>query len=518
MEWLQFWKLYQQEILLQSGHHFMLSLWALSLAVVAGVALGILLAKVQGLATPVLLVLGMIQTLPSLALLGFLLPFLGLGIVPALVALFLYALLPIVRNTYTGIVGIAPPIIEAALAMGMPPAKRLWQVELPLAAPVIFGGIRTAAVINVGVATLCALIAAGGLGEFIFRGIALNNAAMIWSGAVPAALMALAFDLVLGVLEKFARTIFKAFLLSLCGVAIGFTLWKLTPSLAAKTPKIGMDAEFKSRADGWQALKKHYSLGEFQAVELDAGLMYQALAQDQVELIGGYSTDGRIAAYNLQVLEDDKHFFPPYEACPLVSRKTLAKFPDLNSVFERIAGKIPDSVMQRLNYEVDKLQHNPREVAQRFLAGLQLNTQIVREGKPDLVIGGKKFTEQYILAEIFKCLIENYTPYTVGLKGGLGGTQIAFEALLHGEIDLYPEYIGTGLLVLLNTPPEVYQPILHQRQQVSRLVADQCLQRFDLVWLPALGFSNSYAVMMKKDRAKALKISKISDLIKYPKN
>ena len=153
------------------------------------------------------------QTIPSVALLGFLLPLLGIGVVPAIVALFLYALLPIVRNTSTGIEEVDEFVREAARGMGMSDIQILTKVELPLAVPVIFAGIRTATVINVGVATLCALIASGGLGEFIFRGIALNNVNMILAGAIPAAMLAMFFDFVLGILQKFIRQLIKPVLI-----------------------------------------------------------------------------------------------------------------------------------------------------------------------------------------------------------------------------------------------------------------------------------------------------------------
>jgi osmoprotectant transport system permease protein len=134
----------------------------------------------------VLGVAGVLQTVPSIALLGFMIPLFGIGALPAVIALFLYALLPIIRNTATGIREVDPAVRESAWGMGLSGWQVLTQVELPLALPVLFAGIRTAAVINVGVATLAALIASGGLGESIFGGIALNNTAMILAGAIPA--------------------------------------------------------------------------------------------------------------------------------------------------------------------------------------------------------------------------------------------------------------------------------------------------------------------------------------------
>src|SRR6478736_2797016 len=141
------------------------------------------------------------QTIPSIALLGFMIPLLGIGPLPAITALFLYALLPIIRNTYTGINEVDENISEAATAMGFSSWQTLIKVQLPLAFPVILAGIRTATVINVGVATLAAYIAAGGLGEFIFGGISLNNTNMILAGAIPAALLAIIFDFLLSRLQ-----------------------------------------------------------------------------------------------------------------------------------------------------------------------------------------------------------------------------------------------------------------------------------------------------------------------------
>jgi len=191
----------------------MLTLISLSLAVLIGVTVGLIISKKKKFSSPVLAVVNAVQTIPSIALLGFLLPFLGIGAVPAVVALFLYALLPIVRNTFTGIQEIDSSVKEAAIGMGMNPKELLLKVEIPLAMPVIFAGVRTAFVINVGVATLCALIAAGGLGEFIFRGLSTNNPHMILAGAIPAALMALTFDRLMGIAQKNIRRIIKPLLI-----------------------------------------------------------------------------------------------------------------------------------------------------------------------------------------------------------------------------------------------------------------------------------------------------------------
>jgi osmoprotectant transport system permease protein len=182
---------------------------AIGIAIVIGVPLGVLVSRRAWLRKPILGGTNVLQTIPSLALFGFLLPAPWLGERAerlAIVALVLYALLPIVRNTYAGITGINPAIREAAIGMGMTPREILWQVELPLGAPFIIAGVRIATVTAVGVATIAAAIGAGGLGELIFRGVAMVNDQLILAGAIPAALLALVADLVLGMVEKRLRT------------------------------------------------------------------------------------------------------------------------------------------------------------------------------------------------------------------------------------------------------------------------------------------------------------------------
>jgi osmoprotectant transport system permease protein len=188
-----------------TGEHLWLVGISMLLAVLIGVPLGILLTRKPKLKTLVLGSTNVIQTIPSLALFGLLLPLPWLGARVdrlAIVALALYALLPIVRNTYVGITGISVPVREAAVAMGLTSSQLLWHVELPLASPVILAGIRVATVITIGVATIAAAIGAGGLGEFIFRGIAMVDNGVILAGAIPAALMALLADYLLGGVEK----------------------------------------------------------------------------------------------------------------------------------------------------------------------------------------------------------------------------------------------------------------------------------------------------------------------------
>lgn len=182
--------------------HLLLVGLALLAAVVIAVPLGLFLERTRPLAEPTIGALGVLQTIPSIALLAFMIPLLGVGVTPALVALWLYALYPIARGTYTGVRDADPEAVAAAEALGTTPVQRLLWVRLPLAAPVIMAGIRTAAVITVGAATLAAFIGAGGLGEPIVAGLALADTRMILSGALPAALLALVVDGALGLVER----------------------------------------------------------------------------------------------------------------------------------------------------------------------------------------------------------------------------------------------------------------------------------------------------------------------------
>lgn len=196
---------HKREVATLTAEHLWLVGISMLLAIAIGVPLGILLTRRPKWKAVVLGSTNVIQTIPSLALFGLLLPLPWLGARAdrlAIVALALYALLPIVRNTYVGIAGISPPVREAAIAMGLTSGQLLWHVELPLALPVMLAGIRVAAVITIGVATIAAAIGAGGLGEFIFRGIAMVDNGVILAGAIPAALIALAADLLLSGVEK----------------------------------------------------------------------------------------------------------------------------------------------------------------------------------------------------------------------------------------------------------------------------------------------------------------------------
>ncbi|MEI4770081.1 ABC transporter permease [Psychrobacillus sp. FJAT-51614] len=190
------------EVIEATSVHIQLVFFSMLIAIVLGIGLGILITRVPKLSTVVLGGAGILQTIPSLALLGFMIPIFGIGVNTAIAALFLYSLLPIIRNTYTGIKDVNKATVEAAKGMGMTSLQVLLKVELPLAIPMIMAGVRTAAVINVGTATLAAFIGAGGLGDFIFLGITRGIDGLILLGAIPAALLAIILEIFFTYLER----------------------------------------------------------------------------------------------------------------------------------------------------------------------------------------------------------------------------------------------------------------------------------------------------------------------------
>ena len=205
MNVLQFILQNRMEVLDLTTEHLWLVGASITLAVLIGIPLGVAITRWPVLSKPVLGGANIIQTVPSLALFGFLLPAPWIGARAdriAILALMLYALLPLIRNTYTGIKGVDPAVVEAGRGMGMTDRQLLWQVELPLALSVIIAGVRVATVLSIGLATIAAAIGAGGLGEFIFRGLAMVNNQVILAGAIPAAALAILADTSLGWLEK----------------------------------------------------------------------------------------------------------------------------------------------------------------------------------------------------------------------------------------------------------------------------------------------------------------------------
>jgi osmoprotectant transport system permease protein len=475
-------------------------------AAIVGVPLGIVAVRRPRVGGPVAAVAGIVQTVPSLALFGFLLPLPlvgGIGARTALVALILYALLPVIRMTAAGLRGIDPAILEAADALGMTSRQRLLQVELPLAFPSIVAGIRVAAVVGVGTVTIAAAIGAGGLGEYIYRGLSMVNATVILAGAVPAALLAIVVDLTLLAVERGsvargrrqpARAVLVAGLALVGLVGVAWTAWPsedrivvgsknfteqiilgelvaqsieryanlpvdrrlnlggtficdqairsgdidvyveysgtaltavfnqaverdpaivledvrkryadvgvtlLDPlgfnntfaillrgddalargltrvsELAAHAPEMraAVGYEFLERQDGYPGLVAAYGLAFREAPRaMDLTLTYRALAEGQVDVIAGDATAGLIQTLGLVQLDDDRQYFPPYDAVPVVHATTLLQYPEVRDALARLTGRVTLSEMRRMNYAVDGEQRAPADVVREFLDAL----------------------------------------------------------------------------------------------------------------------------------------------------
>jgi len=493
----------RQDVLLQTTwEHIQLSLISILFALFIAIPLGIYLTRKINLAEPIIGATAVLQTIPSLALLGFLIPLLGIGKLPAIIALTAYALLPILRNTYTGIREVDSALIEAATGMGMNSWQRLVKVELPLAMPVIMAGVRTAMVLIVGTATLAALIGAGGLGDLILLGIQRADNGYILLGAIPAGILALLLDKILRYTEEkssgksfapLATILVVALLLVMVPLfingeqediviggklgaepAILIEMYKqliedqtdlnvaLKPGLGGtdflfdalqtgdidiypeftgtaivsllKAEPISTDAnevyqqakqgmldeyqlkflkpmeynntyaiavkeevadrfqlvkisdlkgvannltagftlEFKDREDGYRGIKKKYGFTLPNIKTMDAGLRAKALLAGDVDLIDAYSTDGYMIKYDLEILEDDRNLFPPYQGAPLIRKETLDKYPEIESVLNKLSGKITEQEMQQMNYRVDYEDANPEDVAREYLTNVGL--------------------------------------------------------------------------------------------------------------------------------------------------
>jgi osmoprotectant transport system permease protein len=513
------WQFTQQQsgkLLQQTVQHIGLTFISLLIAVLIGLPLGIYITRHRRAAGTVLGIAGVLQTIPSIALLGFMIPLLGIGPLPAITALFLYALLPVIRNTYTGIDGVDPGVREAAVAMGMTATQRLFRVDLVLAFPVIMAGIRTATVINVGVATLAAYIAAGGLGEFIFGGIALNNTNMILAGAIPAALLAIGLDFLLSRLQLMGSKGRVAALRVMPLVLLLLSSLYVLPLGYNSRLLAGFTPEFMGRRDGDIGLRSVYGL-KIRTVVISDAVMYKAIYNGKLDVISGYSTDGRLKAYDLTVLDDNLKIFPPYYAAPVVRRNILQQYPELAPALNKLAGQINDSVMTALNYQVEYLHQSPEKCANGFLLSHRLYHRPRNGNKGTIRLGSKIFPEQYILTDIYAGLIRGYTDLQVESKTGLGGTKICFEALVNDQIDLYPEYTGTALLAILRPPDGEAERLASNRDSVYGYVQRRFKTLYDLEWLDPIGFNNAYALMMRRTEAEQLGIHTISDLANYLK-
>jgi osmoprotectant transport system permease protein len=511
MSVLRFWASHRAEFAALLLQHLFLVGISTAVAVILGVPLGILAGRRPRLGAPLVWLVNAAQTVPSLAMFGFLLPlpFIGgLGPRVAITVLIVYALLPIVRTTIAGIKSVDPSLVEAGTALGMTPGQLLRQVQLPLALPSIVAGIRVAAVIGVGTGTIAAAVGAGGLGEYIFRGLSMVDSTVILAGAIPAAILALSLDGALTIAERAVQAALNGALprlrlalalvaLSIAVVAVAvvagsgmtqtsirvgsknFTEQIILGEIVAQTiesrtnlrverrlnlggtficdtglrsgdidayveytgtahtaifhdpvdtdprrvfesvrsryaaagitvlPPLGFENtfailvrgddaarlglktigdaapsapqwqagfgyEFLQRADGYPGLAKAYGLNFRQPPRaMDLSLIYRALADRQVDLIAGDATSGLIEAYRLTMLEDNKRYFPPYDAAIVARSATLLAHPAVQEALASLSGRITVADMRRMNHAVDAQRREPRDVAREFLAAMR---------------------------------------------------------------------------------------------------------------------------------------------------
>jgi osmoprotectant transport system permease protein len=337
---------------------------------------------------------------------------------------------------------------------------------------------------------------------------------MILAGAIPAALLAILFDFLLSRLQKLNIKKLKTAIAALPLLLILLSSFYFIPSTYGSRLKAGFTPEFMGRQDGNLSLQTKYGLN-INALVISDAVMYKAAYEKQLDVISGYSTDGRLKAYGLVVLGDDKKIFPPYYAAPIIREDVLKKFPDLENTLNLLAGKINDSIMTALNYRTDYLHQSPEKVAKDFLVSKNLWKPANNGNQGIIRIGSKIFGEQYILANMYSMLIKGYTDYDVATKTGLGGTKICFDALTNNQIDFYPEYTGTGLLAILQPTSNIIDSLTLNKDKTYNYVQKWFQKKYNIKWLKPIGFNNSYALMMRKKQADKLNIKTISDLKRY---
>lgn len=501
---MEFLSLHSQELLLRINEHILLTGVSTFIAILLGIPLGIIAFQKPLTKAPILSLVNILQTVPSLAMLVILLSlYQRIGMLPAMTALTLYALLPIVRNTLTGLEGVSKSVIEAAKGIGMTSGQELIKVRLPLAASVIISGVRTAAVISVGIATLSAFIGAGGLGQFINRGLTVSDTKLILLGAIPAALLAIIIDWAINVFEssinyqkkstkinKAAGVIAIAILLASCCFSISFNqtnterisigsknfteqlilaelmaqlieaktdinvdrkfnlggtivchksllngeidlypeytgtslleilehplisdsqqafmkvkaeyknrfdlIWlepfdfNNTYALAVRPEdatkynwdkisdlkpvasklKAGLTPDFVVRSDGYPRINSEYGIQFGKVYDLETRIMYEALDNNEVDVLSTYATDGKIKKFNLVLLKDDLGIFPEYKPAPIMKSSLLKRYPRLEQVLNILSTILDEKSIQELNYQVDQEKQNFKQVAQNFL-------------------------------------------------------------------------------------------------------------------------------------------------------
>lgn len=515
--------MHRHELVTRVLEHMELVSLSLLAAVAIGMPLAIALRRSRPLSAGFVGMASIVQTVPSLALLSLMLPLFGLGRNSAVAALFLYALLPVIRNTVVGLEGVPGNIVDSARGMGMNRMQLFFTVELPLALPTIFAGLRTAAVINVGVATLSALVGAGGLGVFIFRGVANNQPQVILLGALPAALLALAID---GLLALAERTLLRhtwrvatATALILSGVL--FAVWRPVPGAEIA---FGFPSGFIQRPDGYEAWRKQYQIPAVRYTELDMSLLYNSLRTGDIDVACGSALDSRVESLGLRVITDDRHSFPSYEAALLARQQLFQRVPALRPLLEKLGGALSTDTMRRLVRRVEQDGLTNEAVSREFLrewtktvgVDWQERRAIAKRPEldsPDVVIGTKSSTSQYILGRIIEQLIDGATGWNAQLKSGLGSTAICFDSLQRGDIDLYPEYSGMLAVAIfqLGADPTTMDR-LRDGPDLNLWLKRELAQHHRLEWLPTFGFSNTYTFIVRADDLRFENVHSMSQL------
>ncbi len=500
--------------------HIQLTAVAVLVAIAVGVPLGILISRYVKLNKPVIGLTNIVQAIPSMAVLGFMIPLFGIGAKPAVIMVMLYALLPIVKNTFTGISNVSRETVEVARGIGMTEMQILFRVQFPLALPMIMAGVRISAVTAVGLMTLASYIGAGGLGYMIYSGVQMVNTNQILAGAIPACILALLMDFVFAQIEKLVTPISlrqstalpttkaelehlsrrrRVVLGTLGGImavvivgmgvsaidfggatvavtskyypeqlllgnmvsdliedktdlkvdrklnmggtdiclnamtsnevqiqveytgsmyasVLGLPVDNVTEEQIYDAVKAGykekydlnvMDDwgfnntyslavrqetadkyhletisdlarvadqltftptfEFSNREDGMLGLNRVYNMEFGEVVPMDGGLRYTAIDNKECDVIVAYTTDSMVHAYNLIMLKDDKNFFLPYHAVPIIRQDTLEKYPELADAVNTLSGQLTDEVMSALNYEIEVEERKPEDVSKAFL-------------------------------------------------------------------------------------------------------------------------------------------------------
>lgn len=519
----EFIAMHRNELATRTLEHIELVSLALLAAVAIGMPLAVVLRRSRPLSAAFVGLASVVQTVPGLALLSLMLPLFGLGRNSAVAALFLYALLPVIRNTLVGLDGVAANVVDTARGMGMSPLQVFWAVELPLALPTIFAGLRTAAVINVGVATLSALVGAGGLGVFIFRGVANNQPGIILLGALPAALLALTID---GLLATAERTLLRhtwrvatTSALILSGVL--FAVWRPVPDTEIA---FGFPAGFVQRPDGYAAWREHYQIPAVRHTELDISLLYSSLRTGEIDIACGSALDSRIASLGLRAIADDRHFFPNYDAAVLARQNLFQRIPTLRPLIEKLGGALTTENMRALVRRVEQDGLTNEAVSREFLrewtkrAGIdwQERRAVAKRPEldsPDIVIGTKSATSQYIIGRILEQLIDGATGWNASLKSGLGSTSICFESLQRGDIDLYPEFNGLlAITVFQIGSDKSAMEKLRDGPQLNAWLRSELSTQHRLDWLPPIGFSTSYTFLVRADDPRFENVQTMSQL------